>query len=177
MTTDTTENAPEAPDTDSDAPEGTETPETPADEQPDPADDTPDDLRAARHEAATRRKELRAVQAERDTLHGTVATLQRQLTEQLIANTDALPWMHRPADLFEIGGVDVADLTDDAGNIDPSKLADALTTLQGERPYLFGTRPVTGYPLFEAMSRQSMPQPPASTDPGAAWQKAPQNPS
>ncbi|MFC7789732.1 hypothetical protein ACU045_12230 [Microbacterium sp. MAHUQ-60] len=136
------------------------------------AEEIPSDLKAAHREAANRRKELRAVEAERDALSGTVAALQRQVAEQLINQNDDLPYMHRPADLFEIGGVNVADLADDVGGIEPGKLAAALTELQAERGYLFGPRPVTGYPLFEAMNRQMMPSPPAATDPGAAWQKA-----
>lgn len=140
-------------------------------------DDTPDDLRAARREAANRRKELRTAEAALATATDTIGNLQRQLTEQIITNSDALPWMHRPADLFEIGGVDVADLTDDAGNIDPAQLATALTELQGERPYLFGLRPVSGYDLFTSMGRQNSTPAAPSTDPGAAWQKALKHPS
>lgn len=153
-------------------PDATDTPdETDTD---DDADDIPADLRAARHEAATRRKELRTVEAERDALKGTVTALQRQVAEQLITATESLPYLHNPADLFDIGGVDVADLTDDAGGVDAGKLAAALTALQGERGYLFGPRPTPEYSLFEVMRNQTAI--PAGHNPGndsaAAWQNA-----
>lgn len=143
-----------------------------SDDTPDEADDIPDDLRAARREAATRRKELRTVEAERDGLKGTVSALQRQVAEQLVAGTEALPYLHNPADLFDIGGVDVADLADESGGIDIDRLAAALSTLQERRPYLFGPRPSAGFLLFEAMQRQGMPSPAPATDTAGAWQKA-----
>lgn len=45
--------------------------------------------------------------------------------------------MHDPSDLWTIGGYTIADVTDDDGNVDPSKLAAAVAALQQARPELF----------------------------------------
>ena len=140
------------------------------------ADDS-DDLRTARREAANRRREVRDREqtiTERDETiaeqAATIGTLQRQLVERIIASDESLPFMHRPADLFDVAGVDVADLTDDTGGIDTPRLTAALEQLRADRGYLFADRPDTGRGLLNfLMSRQGVLPGGAQPDTGAAW--------
>jgi len=121
-----------------------ETTTTPAEDgQPDPAEETshatedpgmPDDpadpARKARGEARRLRERLHAAEAERDTLAGVVDGYRRRDAEQA-AETAGLA---SGGDLWA-GGTDLADLVDDAGTVDPAKVAEAVAALVAERPH------------------------------------------
>jgi len=82
-------------------------------------------------EAAERRRELRAVQAERDALREHVASLQRAEVERLAGDTLAVP-----SDLWAVGGVDLADLLGPDGQLDPDAASAAIAALVITRPGL-----------------------------------------
>lgn len=126
----------------------------------------------ANAEARAWRKKLRATEAERDELRGTVEALQQQNVAFLLADETATSRrIHKPEDLFTIGGVRAGELTDDAGAIDVAKLNAALDTLHAARPYLFD-QPAPD-PLAQLMRQQRSPFDNApKTSPGTAWGKA-----
>lgn len=127
-----------------------------------------DDVRAARREAATRRRELREAEAERDQARQMAGSLQRQLIDMMISTDETIPYMHRPADLFDVAGVDVADLVDESGSVDRGRLTTALEQLRADRSYLFGDRPQPD-PLAALMSRQGWTPGGGQPDTSAAW--------
>lgn len=157
---------------------------TPTDQQPPvpsppPADaqDTPpaaDSDRQARlkAEAARRRTETRAIEAERDTLATRLETTQRTVIESILANDPDVAYLHRASDLFDIGGVKVADLLDDIGEVDRGKVQAAAETLKSERAYLFGTRPHNGPDLLTQVINSHMDPGKVKGDLGAGWQQA-----
>lgn len=83
-------------------------------EQPDDTDEN------GNREAAKWRRRLRETEAERDQLRGQVQALQRAEAERIAGET-----VRAPAALWA-AGVDVADLLDDTGAIDPAKVRDAV---------------------------------------------------
>lgn len=74
-------------------------------------------------EAARYRTQLRDAEAERDTLRGRVETMQRAEVERLAADAK----LTVPSAVWR-AGVELADLLDDEGNLDPDKASDAITT-------------------------------------------------
>lgn len=79
-------------------------------------------------EAAKYRRQLREAEAERDTLSGRVAAMQKREVERLAAADLAAP-----ADLW-LTGTALADLLDDNGDVDTAKVTDAIQRVIGERP-------------------------------------------
>lgn len=136
MTAPTTD--PAEPDT---APEDApETPDDPAQVEAPPADDDPteepDDGGAdPGKEAARYRRRLRDTEGERDTLSGRLERMQRREVERLATDRLAVP-----ADVLTYGGTDLADLLDDAGDVDPARVQAAVAATLEQRPGL--ARPV-----------------------------------
>ncbi|WP_040164304.1 hypothetical protein [Microbacterium gorillae] len=127
-------------------------------------------------EAARRRKQLRAAEAERDDYRGqvdaltaSVSVLRRQMAEHAIEHDQTMR-LQRPADLWDIGGYDAADLTGEDGRIDPEKVRAAAETMTQERPYLGKEVPGPGDPhaLLNAILRTTG-ESNAPGDPYAAW--------
>jgi len=90
-------------------------------------------------EAARRRVELREAQAERDTLRQQVEGLRRAEVERLASSQLA-----QPGDLFTVAQVQLADLLDDEGRVDPEAVEKAVTGLLATRPGLRLTSPRPG---------------------------------
>lgn len=147
----------------------TDDPQEP-DENAEPESEPP--ANSANAEARAWRKKLRAAEAERDELRGTVEALQQQNIGFMLADeTTTTRRIHNPEDLFTLGGVRAGDLTDDAGAIDVAKLNAALDTLHAARPYLFD-QPAPD-PLAQFMRQQQSPLNHApKSSPGTAWNKA-----
>ncbi|MBX9147976.1 hypothetical protein [Rhodococcus qingshengii] len=82
-------------------------------------------------EAARYRRQLRDTEAERNSLTVRIEAMQR--TEILRLAGDELA---SPFDIFEIGRALLPDLIDDAGDVDPAKVAEAVSGLVGSRPGL-----------------------------------------
>ena len=82
-------------------------------------------------EAARYRTQLRAAEAERDTLAERLTSYQRRAAEAAIADI-----LDEPGDLFDIGGVDLADYLDDNGDINHTGLQGAAAALVDQRPKL-----------------------------------------
>ena len=98
-------------------------------QQPDPdGQQQPDNPNA---EAARYRTQLRAAEAERDTLAERLTGYQRRAAEAAIADI-----LDEPGDLFDIGGVDLADYLDDNGDINSTDLQGAAAALVDQRPKL-----------------------------------------
>lgn len=82
-------------------------------------------------EAARYRTQLRAAEAERDTLAERLTSYQRRAAEAAIADI-----LDEPGDLFDIGGVELADYLDDNGDINHTDLQGAAAALVDQRPKL-----------------------------------------
>lgn len=140
---------------------------------PDPVDDDdstskPNKSTTGPNEARHYRQRAQTAEAERDALRERVDGLTRSQVERMIEhNQSGLPApMHDPSDLWSIGGVTVADVTDDDGQPDPEKIRAACLALREARPYLFNT---SGDDLLvAALRRQIGPilPPPTTTQ---AW--------
>ena len=102
----------------SNIPDAPETPESAVETEQDPTDPADKSGR----EAAKYRRQLREVEAERDQLRATVESLQRAEAQRLAATELA-----QPAALWA-AGVQLGDLIDPDGQIDPAKVAQAVTT-------------------------------------------------
>lgn len=108
---------------------------TPADPAVEPEaepeqDAPPAETESPNHEAARYRTQLRAAEGERDALRATVAAMQgehvaRQASARLVDGSDLLD-----------NGATLPDLLDEAGNVDPDKLTDALDALLVRKPHL-----------------------------------------
>lgn len=81
-------------------------------------------------EAAKYRRKLREAEAERDTLAERLATLQRQEVARLAGDVLA-----QGDDLFALG-VDLGQVLDDDGNVDPARVTEAARTIAADRPGL-----------------------------------------
>ncbi|POH67629.1 hypothetical protein C3B61_06965 [Cryobacterium zongtaii] len=113
-----------------------------------PASDTDADQGNRRRdpaaEAANRRHQLREVETERDTLRSQLAASRREHVEALLhADTDLRGdgaaggvILHRPADLWEVIGVNVDDLYTGDGTLDRNAVADAIDAGIAGRAYL-----------------------------------------
>ncbi|WP_081809434.1 hypothetical protein [Mycobacterium sp. URHB0044] len=117
----------EAPSVHVDAPEGTPS-----------GDDTPKQNKEARY-----RVERNEARTERDLLAARVASFQNREVERLAANH-----LSAPADLLTLGGVALADLLDDDGDIDPELVAavaaEVLASRPGLSPRVLATDPTQG---------------------------------
>ncbi len=107
-----------------------------SDEGTEPKQDTEgkqgtEDKGTGNSEAAKWRIRLRAVEAERDGLAARVAAFTRAEVER-----HAAPRLADPDDLFSLGKVEVADLLDDEGEVDPEKVEQAVTDLLERKPRL-----------------------------------------
>lgn len=100
--------------------EGT-TPEGVVEQTTEAGETEPQSKREARY-----RTQLREAEAERDTLTARVEALQRAEVERLASDL-----IEKPAALWT-AGVDLADLTDDDGAIDPDKVTDAVKAAQSD---------------------------------------------
>lgn len=121
MTTESTETAP--------APDAVDT----VTEQPEPdnTEQAPDGNNHPGREAAKYRTQLREVEGERDGLQAKVTALQRNAALSIASNR-----LHVADDLFNVGGIDVEQLTNDDGTIDPDKVQAAVDELIASRPGL-----------------------------------------
>jgi len=115
------------------------------DQQQDQQDDQQqqEDTGQGGNEAARYRRRLReaegqrdAVTAERDGLAQRVERMQRADVERL-ASTGGLA---APADLWALGGVELAELLDDDGEVDAEAVAEAVAGVLEARPGLRGRR-------------------------------------
>jgi hypothetical protein len=98
------------------------------DTERDPVDQT-DDVQALRHEAASRRRQLRAAEAERDQLREQIDLYDRQTVERLATGRLA-----DPADAWlAIGALD--ELRGDDGVLDEAKVEAGLDRIVQERPH------------------------------------------
>ncbi len=129
-----------------------------APERTDPADDsaTADDSSAdaatasgLRKEAARYRRALRDAETERDGLRGRLETLQRAEVERLATGDDGLA---RADDLW-LSGVDLAELLDADGNVDPGRVRESVAAVLDDRPHWRRAAPVG----FDGGVRQPAP--------------------
>lgn len=89
---------------------------------PEAAEDTTgpqDDVKAGK-EAARYRRQLRETEAERDTLRERVEAMQRAEVERLAGH------LSQPSAIWA-AGVELADVLDEDGNVDPGKVTPAVT--------------------------------------------------
>lgn len=86
---------------------------------------------APSNKEARYRVERNEARAERDSLAQRVERMQRAEVERIAS--DALS---HPADIFSLSGNAVADYLDDAGNIDPERVAADVAAVLSERPGL-----------------------------------------
>jgi hypothetical protein len=106
------------------------------DGQADPAEPAEGQQSAANQEAAKYRTKLRAAEAERDALAGTVATYQRRDAEALVGTR-----LLAASELWVGDATKLADLLADDGTVDPAKVDEAVTKVLADRPYLAPKRP------------------------------------
>lgn len=141
------------------------TPPTDATEPTPPTDDTAGaepagDAAKDSREAAKYRRRLRETETERDTLAERLTAMQRREAERV-----AIDVLADPADLFTIGGTDLAELLDEAGDVDPEKVRAAAAAVVATRPglgkapggYDFGggrrtSTPASGTPWTDAFT-------------------------
>lgn len=77
------------------------------------------------------RERATELEAERDALAGRLAAAQTREVERIAGEILA-----QPGDLLELGKVDLADLLDDEGNVDPDEVAALAAALVETRPGL-----------------------------------------
>lgn len=132
-----------------------ETPEIPE------AVEAPETAPKAGSEAARWRTQFRDAETRLTAAQGRIDGFLRADAERI-----AGAHLDNAADLFEIGKVDLSDLLDEGGNVDPDKVSDASTALVADRPKLAATpaEPVGG--LFEGvMGTRGIP----SVGDGPTW--------
>lgn len=112
------------------------------------------DMSALRHEAASRRRQLREAEAERDALRERVNQHDREDVERVAARSLA-----DPSDLLSTTSLD--DLRDDAGAIDWEAVNQAVVDLLERKPHYAKPRPDLSTPDLHAGPRQTVPQPPS----------------
>lgn len=93
--------------------------EVDAPKEPESDDQQPDDDTGLSRRDRRYREQLRAAEAERDTLHRTVETMQRSEVERLAAEH-----LTKPAALWTVG-VELASLVSEDGTVDPDRVATA----------------------------------------------------
>lgn len=137
---------PETLDTPADEPTPNETPAPePTAAEPDPDTQTGDSGK----EAAKFRKQLRAVEKERDTLATQLEAMRRAETERL-----ASQHLADGADIWR-DGAQLADLLDNDGNLDPARIAEVATNLTGAHPH-WRRREPGAPPATEVTSRDKI---------------------
>jgi len=90
------------------------------------------------NEAARYRRQLRETETARDDLSARLTAFQRRDVERVAADRLAVP-----ADLFDLGGTQLADLLDEDGYPDAVKVGAAVDALLKTRP---GLQPSKGWP-------------------------------
>ena len=106
-------------------------------------DRTGDPLAKVRREAAGHRIKAREAEAERDRLAGVVESMQRAEAERLVTAVEAgYSPLAEGSDLWR-GGVELAELLDDGGNLDREKLNAARDRVAAEHPHW--RRPVDSF--------------------------------
>ncbi len=107
-------------------------PDSPAEEP----EDQGDPVAAARREAASYRRRLRDTEGERDRLAERVAGYQRREVEALAEQGPGHGYerMASGADLWT-AGIQLADLLDEDGAVDPAKTHVAVTAVLADRPH------------------------------------------
>jgi hypothetical protein len=98
----------------------------------DPVDQT-DDVAALRHEAASRRRALRAAEAERDQLRERVDTHDRAEVERLVAGALADP--------TDVWGAVELDALREGGAVDAAKVNESVAALLEAKPHYALDRP------------------------------------
>lgn len=111
-------------------------------------------------EAAKYRRQLRATETERDTLRGTVETLQKQIVEDIAARGHRIT---KPSALWKADGFNIEALTGEDGRIDPNKVGAAVKTAVET----LGLRQNGGLPAAPNAAREGRNNP----DPAGAWSK------
>jgi hypothetical protein len=109
---------------------------TDTDTETSPTDTAEDEStdKAPNREAQRYRLKLREVEAERDALRARVEGIHRAQAEALATSEGGTP-LHKGADLW-LDGASLADVLDDAGEVDPAKVTTVREALLTERPYL-----------------------------------------
>ncbi|MBZ4620991.1 hypothetical protein [Mycobacterium avium] len=94
-------------------------------------DDTGDAEPSGNSEAAKYRRQLRDTEAQRDALAERLTGYQKRECESVVADL-----LDVPADLWDVAGLDVADMYADDGTVDADKVRFAAGTLAEMRPRL-----------------------------------------
>lgn len=115
----------------SEAQDDTQEPQGPAQEVPEA-----DEAGKAGREAARYRTRLREAEAQRDTLAARVEAMQRAEVARLAGAR-----LSQGADVFDVGRVDLADLLDEDGAVDTTKVENAVADLLTGRPGLSQAAP------------------------------------
>lgn len=100
-----------------------------SDSSNDNTDNGDDARRNSSSEAASRRRQLRETEAQRDALAAKIECMQRAEISRIAATELA-----QADDLFTVGGNTVADLLNDAGDVDPGKVKEKTAELVRLRP-------------------------------------------
>lgn len=115
--------------------------------------DRESDVGKLRHEAATRRRQLRQVEAERDALRAQVDGFHRERVERIAGQRLA-----DPSDLWTT--VELAELRDEGGGLDNSKVRAAVNDVLAKKPHW--AKPASADPIREhAGPRPPAPEPPS----------------
>ncbi len=113
-----------------------ETPQEVAEGAEGEQDDHGDPVAAARREAASYRRRLRDVEAERDRTAQALQTYQRREVEQLAERGGAFGAgaMNSGSDLW-LAGVQLGDLLGEDGTVDPTKTQEVIKGVLADRPH------------------------------------------
>jgi hypothetical protein len=117
-----------------------------SDEQTTPAEGVADSESSdnSGKEAQALRRRLREAEAQRDALAERVAGFQAADVTRLAGEKLAVA-----DDLFKLGGVELADLMDESGNVSADKVSEAADAILADRPAL-ASKPAAPGSLFEA---------------------------
>ena len=128
-----------------------------APEQPeeDHTDEEPEDDTKGGKEAAKYRRRLRETEAERDTLLEQVDTLRRSVVDSIVTERGDGGRMHSP-DPFWAGGVELADLLDEDGNVDRERVLAACDDVA--KRFGISRRPKPGYVPLEGSNPDPGPR-------------------
>jgi len=119
--------------------------------EPDPVDQT-DDISALRHEAASRRRALRATESERDALKARLDERDKRDVEQMVATRLA-----DPSDFWLSSSLD--DMRAEDGTIDKDKAQGELEKLLAAKPHYRKPDP-TAPPDLQQGATRGAPEPP-----------------
>lgn len=112
-----------------------------APEQQEPEDEPEDDGKGGR-EAAKYRRRLRETEAERDALTERVQSLQKSVVDSIVTE-GGMGGRMRSAEPFWAGGVDLADLLDEEGEVDRDKVLAACDDVCGRFNITRRPKPLT----------------------------------